>query len=50
MWVGEQSGFGGTTAEASLGDHVPWAINIITEGETYRYIGGGSAAVNPIAN
>ncbi|NCC19456.1 hypothetical protein EOM33_00140 [Candidatus Saccharibacteria bacterium] len=50
MWVGEQSGFGGTTAEASLGDHVPWATNIITEGETYRYVGGGSAAVNPIAN
>ena len=50
MWVGEQSGFGGTTAEASLNDHVPWATNIITEGETYRYIGGGSAAVNPIAN
>lgn len=45
LWVGSQSGFSGNAADASLGDHVPWAVTYDASGySVYRFGGSGGSS------
>lgn len=45
LWVGSQPGFSGNAADASLGDHVPWAVTYDASGySVYRFGGSGGSS------